>query len=258
MGNLNRFLKYLFEIFQRDIVHYGSNDEQRYLLWAEITADIIVEVVCTKCTLHESAIHESAFQQMELYIAMISFVHQTSLSSNYRDCPPPPFVPNLEINPDFTLWNIPIINDQDPRCCTRENFLFPRSNAADSYNGHPYILVQKFLERERERIFAANLASLTFTQIYIKYKMEEELCNIYICPRFCPTKNTIRHEESKWINPWSIDVSPGDPFPFFFLAAHFPFITFQSTARATFLLTHSYTRFLKGRGLLDSGIVGAS
>lgn len=111
--------------------------------------------------------------------------------------PPPPFVPNLEINPDFTLWNIPIINDQDPRCCTRENFLFPGSNAADSYNGHPYILVQKFLERERERIFAANLASLTFTQIYIKYKMEEELCNIYICPRFCPTKNTIRHEESK-------------------------------------------------------------
>lgn len=58
--------------------------------------------------------YESAFEQMELYIAMISFVPKC----HYRriiEIIASLFVPNLEINPDFTLGtsNVPII-DQDP------------------------------------------------------------------------------------------------------------------------------------------------
>ena len=86
--------------------------------------------------LHES---ESAFEQMELYIAMISFVPKCHYRRIIEIIIESLFVPNLEINQNFTLGtsSVPII-DQDPcnAIRARKNFLFPRSNVADSYNGH--------------------------------------------------------------------------------------------------------------------------
>lgn len=64
-----------------------------------------------------------------------------------------------------------------PRCCTRENFLFPRSNAADSYNGHPYILVQKFLEKES----SLQTSLFSYTRKFALNKMGG---GVIYCPRF--------------------------------------------------------------------------
>lgn len=52
---------------------FSGNDEQRYSLWTEITTDNRRSAL--QSVLHESRA-ELAFEQMELYIAMISFVRK--------------------------------------------------------------------------------------------------------------------------------------------------------------------------------------
>lgn len=76
----------------------------------------------------QSALHESesAFEQMELYIAMISFVPKCHYRRIIEIIIESLFVPNLEINQNFTLGtsSVPIIEIRVTLSCTKE-FLIP-------------------------------------------------------------------------------------------------------------------------------------
>lgn len=96
--------------------------------------------------LHES---ESAFEQMELYIAMISFVPKCHYRRIIEIIIESLFVPNLEINQNFTLGtsSVPII-DQDPcNAIVHERISYSRDLTSRTViTDTAYILVQKFLE----------------------------------------------------------------------------------------------------------------
>lgn len=99
----------------------------------------------------QSALHESesAFEQMELYIAMISFVPKCHYRRIIEIIIESLFVPNLEINQNFTLGtsSVPII-DQDPyNAIVHERISYSRDLTSRTViTDTTYILVQKFLE----------------------------------------------------------------------------------------------------------------